>query len=119
MSIRIERDDIFNLRQDSRLTDDQRETGILRTDPEFLQHFGVCPQISQERIQIGELSALAFVTHPNAFLGIPSAWAMKQEEGLAFPFSVSFVQLFNSRLRQEEQRLIFSRGFPCRILKIG
>ena len=119
MSIRIERDDIFNLRQDSRLTDDQRETGILRTDREFLQQFGVCPQ---QRIQIGELSALAslaFVTHPNAFLGIPSAWAMKQEEGLAFPFSVSFVQLFNSRLRQEEQRLIFSRGFPCRILKIG
>src|SRR5207247_2059188 len=94
------------------LTDDQRETGILGTDPEFLQEFGVRPQISrrfrtQQRIQIGELSPLTFVAHPNAFLGIPSARAMKQEEDLGFPFSVSFVQLFNSRLCQEEQWLIF------------
>src|SRR5688572_7522298 len=63
--IRVERDDVANFPQRGRLADYRLERSRLTAD---------------ESVEISELSAFPFPTHPHAFLLIPQARSMEQEE---------------------------------------
>ena len=66
IGVGVERDDVLHLGQNGRVPDDAGEpTG---------------GSTAQERVQLGELPALALVAHPEALLRIPPPGAVKEEE---------------------------------------
>src|SRR5438105_1799597 len=104
LRIRIQRDDIFHVRQNFRLAGDKRET--------------IRWPAAQKRIQVRKLPPLTFKTHPNSFLYVPSARTMKKEERVAFGSTVFFIELIDSLMRQAQQWLIFSKRLLMRVPKI-
>jgi hypothetical protein len=70
LGVGVERDDILDGRQDGRLPHDLGKAAA--------------GTAAQEGVELHELSALALVTHPQAFSGVPAARAMKQEKKVWF-----------------------------------
>ncbi len=72
LGVGVERDDIFDGGQNCGLADDLGKA---------------FPTTAAEKgVKFRELSALAFVTHPQAFSGVPAARAMKQEKKVVRSF---------------------------------
>ena len=75
--------------------------------------------MAQQRVEGRQFSPLALVTHPDAFLCVPAARPVKQEEDADRFTAVLQVQRFNSLHRTLQQRLILRQCFERRIAKIG
>ena len=71
---------------------------------------GVSGPAAQQRVQVGKLAALALVTHPDLFLGVPPARAVEQKEDVVpvlIPANAVFrIQPVDSRAGELYQRII-------------
>ena len=113
LRIGIERDDILHVRQCPRVANDEREA-VARTT-------------AQERIEVGKLSALALMAHPQPFLRIPAARTVEEKEAAAIdvPFRsfrrapVLPVQPVDPLSGHRQQRSVARQRFLGRVLVIG
>ena len=109
LRIGVQRYHVFNGREDRAIPDDERKA--------------VPGATAQQRIQVGELAALALVTHPQPVLGVPAPRAMEEEEEVipdAAPVSaVLLVQLADPLARQFQQRCVLGERFLASVAEIG
>ena len=104
LGVGVERDDIFDGRQDGRVP----------------HHFGKARAgtAAQERVELGELSPFAFVTHPQPFPRVPAARAMKQEkEGLVLGWILP-VEHFHALPRPLQQHGISREHLRRRVAEV-
>ena len=109
LRIGVERDHVFHVRQDGRLAHHEREAIADAT---------IAWGAAQQSIQVGKLAALALVAHPDRFLRIPSARAMKQEEAIPPRARVPGVQPLDAPARQPQERPVVRERFRRRVTKI-
>ena len=81
------------------------------------------PGRPQKRVQIGQLAALALISHPDFFLRVPAPWAVEEEKnivaGALCSADILRVQLVDSRLSQLHERLVSGERFLIGVAKIG
>lgn len=69
---------------------------------------------SQKYVEIGQLAALALISHPDSFLRVPASRAVEEEEdivvGVVGIADILRVQLVDSRLSQMHERLVCKRS---------
>ena len=111
LRIGVQGDDVLHAGQDRGVTDDERKT---------LPRIIACIA-AQQRIQVSQFAALAFITHPDAFLRVPSPRAVEQVEMIAPArfIAVFPVQLVYARARQLHQRCVLGERLQVRVAQIG
>ena len=95
LRVGVERDDVFDRWKNRGLPDDLGKTFRATA--------------AEQGVELHELSALALVTHPEAFACVPAARPMKQEKEIVPVGCVFAVQHFDSGPRPLEQRLSSGR----------
>ena len=104
LCIGIQRDHVLDIGQFRGFADNPRE--------------GIRRGAAQKCIQIAKFAALAFITHPQALLRIPTARAVKQKEACATVGLVPRIQICDSLYRQIQQRFILRLHFLGGVSKI-
>ena len=104
LGVGVERDHVFDGGQDGGLSDDLGKA--------------ITGTAAQQRVELCQLSAFAFVTHPKAFAGVPAARAMKQEKQVLPDGRVFAVQLFDSGPRPLQQQIVSRQGLGGCVAKI-
>ena len=115
LGIGIERDHVFRAHQ---------RTGIADHGQKPLPRIALA---QQQRIEVGELAALALVSHPHALTRIPSARAMQEVENAAGVrrvwssgrHRVLGVERANGILRRAQQLTVTACRFLRRVGKVG
>jgi hypothetical protein len=95
LGVGVERDDVLDVGQDVGFADNRGKASG-RTG-------------AQERIELRELPALAFVPHPDAFPGIPATGSMKQKKKILPLGGILLVQHLHPGARPLEQRFILGQ----------
>ncbi len=114
LRVGVERDHVAHARQLRRVAHDQREAVA---GP----HAGPA---AQQRVQVGELAALALVAHPQPLLLVPAARAVEEEEAVAAVRLVSrravlAVQLFHLRARLAQQHVVVVAVLVAPVEEVG
>ena len=104
LGVGVQRDDILDRRQDGRLPHDLGKA-FART-------------AAEQGVELRELSPLAFVTHPQAFSGVPAARAVKQEEEVLSVGGIFPVQHLDAGPRPLKQHLISRQNLLRRVAEI-
>ena len=78
---------------------------------------------AQQRVELGELAALALMPHPHAFLRVPAPGAMEEEEDVACgvgPASAIFgVECLDGEARAFDQRAVFGKRLLAGVEQVG
>ena len=78
---------------------------------------------AQQRVELGELAALALVTHPHPFLRVPAPRAVEEEEdvavGLGPAFAVLAVERLDGEARAFDQRAILGKRLLAGVEQVG
>ncbi len=110
LRVGVQRDDVAHVRQGRDVADDPREA--------------IRAPAAQQRVEVGELAALALVAHPHAFARVPQTRTMGQEEAVAAVCRASWVAVLLIQLFDELAGVLESRGIGLalrrvRVVEIG
>ena len=95
--VAVERDAVAHLRQDRRVADGQDEAGV--------------GGAAQQAVELLDLAALALPSHPEAFLLVPLARAMEQEEAIRAAVAMFGVQRGDAVGRRRENLRVARQHF--------
>ena len=93
LRVGVERDDVLHLRRGSDVSPTTREKRPVG-------------RAAQQRVQVGQFPALALVSHPDAFLGVPAPRAVEEEERAA----VLLVQLVDPLRGETLEGVVLGKG---------
>jgi hypothetical protein len=96
LRVRVQRDDVLNVRQQRKVARDVRKTFRAPT--------------AQTTIQGGEFATLAFVSHPDALLFVPQTWPVKEVEN-AGPIALVFLVERLNAVHHTNERVLHRRAF--------
>ena len=74
---------------------------------------------AQQRVEVGQLAALALVAHPALFAGVPAARTVKQEKAIRLDAGVALVEPLDAPLREPQQDLVARQGFAVGVGEVG
>jgi hypothetical protein len=112
----VQRDHVLHRRQRLDVADNQHEA-VVRIATKWQCRISLLA--AQQRVEIGQLAALALVPHPALLGHVPAAWPMEQEEAIGIVAGVVLVERLDASLRQPQQRVVAGQGLAVRIGEVG
>jgi hypothetical protein len=105
LRVGVQGDDVPDRRQDRGISDTIRECSLLPSP--------------QQGIELFQFAALAFISHPHPFAGVPHPGPVKQIEDARPVLAVGLVEGLDSRARAREQGVVGWQGALGRVREIG
>ena len=109
VGVGVERDHVLDLRQERRAAGDAGKSAAGAGDRRAADH----------GVEVRELAALPFATHPGRFAGVPLAATVEQQEEVLLIGRIPSVEGVDARRRLLDDRLVCGERFHVGVGKVG